>query len=391
MASTSVVDALIAAARQQGASIVASVHDLARKVWARPCFSPAALQAKCMQAWDVLAGKLGSRIVPLVPVEAGRPVTNLIFGSGGFSTGEYQAEQYRVVASYTKAPPVVLQGLVTNKSKSAGCNAGIVASKHSIPVIELDFNDWYRENYDRGEENPVRATRYWFAKDDPQRPPVAEIARRFEIRQAKFHGALGRLISEAFSLPADIISARGYNFQFCSAIFGHQRSKPHVNDTHPADLTYVDKDTLAKRYPGWQSGAIQLMLGDKHSRFRGSLIEVGFMDRVSQIDDLDEGALLALGSGVSIGNKTGVPADAIQTAMKLVDDYVFCTLEPTGLLLAWGITEKPVDVPFQALDGSRVTIKQHAIVVGNKVCSGTGAFGARLPADIHDLQDFLLE
>lgn len=183
---------------------------------------------------------------------------------------------------------------------------------------------------------------------------------------------MGELISAKISGPIESISARGYNFQFCKNIFiSLQNKTPSINDTHPADLRYCNPNNAAKLYAGWQSGAIQLMKDDKvHSTYRGSLIEVDTMDSINQINDLDEGALLAIGTGVTPPEGTDPHAKEIQEAMKIIDDYSFCSLEPTGLIYAWGITKEKVPVVFKGVDGQPIITKQHAIVVGNQHRSG---------------------
>ncbi|HME54791.1 MAG TPA: hypothetical protein VKM55_21480 [Candidatus Lokiarchaeia archaeon] len=383
------IDAFMARARAEGESRVAALHGLAKRLWNDGTITAGDMQARCMNAWDDLADDIGSRILPLVNVQKNRPITNVIFGSGGFSTGAFQAEQFRKVKKYTTELPVVLQGIVTNKSLEHGCNATNVSETYGIPIVELDFLDWYHEHVDVSEKNPVSATRYWYPKDDPGRPDADEMERRFSIRTDEFHAALGDLISQTFEQPTSVASARGYNFQFCSNMFKHQSFKPSVNDTHPADLTYIDPSTQVKLYPGWQSGAIQTMIDHGHQKFRGSLIEIKYMDCVEQVDELDEGALLAIGGGVSCAD-TSIAADQIQAAMKLVDDDVFCTLEPTGLILAWGITEDPVKVKFQDLEGNEIEVLQHAIVVGNEIRSGVDAWGKDLENDVATLEKFLI-
>ncbi len=385
------IDAFMAATKVEGEARVTRIHALARHLWHDGNLTPADLQARCRESWDGIAREIGSRVVPLVRVSENRLVTNVIFGSGGFSTGAFQAAQFKAVKQYAKHPPVVLAGIAANKSKAAGCNAGVVAGDHGVPLAELDFTTWYREHVDKTETNPIAASRYWFPKDDPARPDRGEVARRFAIRQVQYHTELGERIAETIGTPVDIASARGYSFQFCSGIFKQQARNPHVNDTHPADLTYVDPVTRAKLYPGWQSGAIQLMMKANHSTFRGSLIEVGFMDDVAQVDQLDEGALLAIGGGVTPSRSLTCTADQLQTAMKVVDDYTFCTLEPTGLILAWGITEKAIPVTFQDANGEDVVLQQRAIVVGNEIRAGRAAWGSNLTADLQSLERFILK
>lgn len=374
-------------ARRRGAERIEMMHHLSKRIWSEKRWTPAGLQTRCMEEWDALGSTLGAKIRPLVPVSDERHVTNLIFGSGSFTTGAFEAAQYQAVARYAPDPPVALQAFVANRSEANGCSGARVSREFHVPLVELDFADWYRECVDGKETNPISATRFWFAKDDPKRPPPAEVVRRFEIRQERFHAALGEKIAEEVVAHTDIASARGYSFALCSALFKGQTAKPHANDTHPADLTFVDPRTKAKTYPGWQSGPVGLMMKNGHGTFRGSLIEVEYMDRVAQIDALDEGALLAIGEGVApVGP---MAATDIQSAMKLVDDYVFCTLEPTGLLLAWGITDRPVPVEFQDTAGNPVIVSQRAIVVGDEVRSGIRAWGGDLRADLEKLERFL--
>ncbi len=382
-------DELMKRVREESAERIQGVHHLARRIWKDHRWTPVELQNRCLDAWDKLGSDLGTKIAPLIPVPEDRPVTNLIFGSGSFTTGDFQASQYEYVKGYAPKPPVLLKGVVTNRSAAHQCNARKVSEKHSLPLAELDFVDWYHGFIEKKEPNPIRATQYWFHKNDPRRPSMNELARRFKIRQEQYHLALNEKIAVLSSYPTDIASARGYSFQFCRNIFKHQKSAPHVNDTHPADLTYVDPTTKEKLYPGWQSGAVELMLNDHHKTFRGSLIEVNYMDTVSQIAELDEGALLAIGGGITPELQGALPAKDIQEALKIIDDYLFCTLEPTGLLLTWGVTEKGLPVAYQDLKGNKVMVKQHLIIVGDAIHSGIDAWGKDLKTDLKELEDFL--
>ena len=376
-------------AQRDGAEKVEMIHELARRIWKGRRWKPEDLQNKCQETWDDLGAELHNKIKPLVTLHEEKSATNLIFGSGTFSTGRFQVSQFRRVAEYASNPPVMLQGLVANRSEKHGCQAAKVSEEFKIPLIELDFADWYHEYIDEEESSPIQASRYWFQKGDPKRPLKKALAERFNVRQGMFHAALGERIIESVHDPTDIASARGYSFQFCSSIFKHQGRKPHVNDTHPADLTYVNPKTLDKVYPGWQANPIQLMLKDGHRTIRGSLIEVEYMDSVDQIDELDEGALLAIGGGLSLTLDLQLRAEEVQTALKLVDDYVFCTLEPTGLLLAWGISENPMRVTYQDIEGNPVEVQQRIVMVGDKIRSGLNAWGSNLKRDLADLERFL--
>ena len=147
--------------------------------------TPIELQNKCLDAWDGIAADLDTKILPLIPVIEGQPVTNLIFGSGGFSTAEFQVQQYQLVNQYTETPPVILQGLVTNKNESHQCNASKISQQYDIPLAELDFIDWYHEFHNARDPNPIQATRYWFPPDDANLPPKNEIEKRFKIPSSR--------------------------------------------------------------------------------------------------------------------------------------------------------------------------------------------------------------
>lgn len=368
---------------------IQKLHGFANQLWKNRKWLPIDCQNKCLEAWDDLQIDLECKISPLVPVKEENLVTNLIFGSGSFTTGEFQAKQYNRVKQYAFKPPVILQGIVSNKSNTHGSNAFNVCKKYKVPLIELDFIDWFRENIDKGETNPIRASRYWFNKNDPTRPDTKEIAKRFKIRQNQFHKELGEILSKKISNPTSIASARGYNFQISSNIF-RKTSLLHVNDTHPADLTFINPETKQKLYAGWQSGAVQMMVNDLHENFRSSLIEIEFMDTIDQIDELDEGVLLSLGKGVSIEPHSSITAKEIQTAMKIMDDNFFCTLEPTGLILLWGITDKKFPVVYHGLDGNEITVNQKLVIVGDKIRSGVNAWGENLEKDMKEIENFLI-
>lgn len=367
------------------------LHQLSKKLWQKNNYSSYELQSKCIAKWEELRDEIESKVTPLIKVYEDRPVTNLIFGSGSFSTGEFQAAQYKKVTSYLDKSPVILQGIVTNKSEKNGCNGKKVALKYKLPYISLDFTDWYREFIEKEESNPTGVTRYWFQPSDPKKPSSEEIERRFDIRQNQFHRALGEEIEKQLDFPTDIVSARGYNFQFCSNIFLHQKNHlPEINDTHPTDLTYINSSTKERLYPGWQSQAVQLMINDNIKQIRGSLIGVDYMDRTEQIYELDEGPLLAIGQGIELKPTMNYTSHQIQELIKIVDDYYFCTLEPTGIILAWGISEEKLPVTYQDKSGKKITVEQHAIIVGDKVLSGIEVFGNNLARNMHDLEDFLL-
>lgn len=388
-------EAFIQSIRQDSTNRIKKLMHFAKKIWEDRGFQPIEIQNKCQDAWDDLVSNMDCKIVPLIPIDEDRPIYNTIFGSGSFSTGKFQIEQYLKIQKIISEPPIQLQGIVSNKSEDHNCNAEKNSQKYNIPLVLVDFIDWYHEFIDKNETNPIRATRYWYPPDAEKKPSLAELARRFKVRQEEYHKILGEKLSTTFSSHTDIVSARGYNFQFCSNIFPHQQNHlPAINDTHPGDLTYIDPKTHEKLYAGWQAGAVQKMIEDKvHQVFHGSLIEVGYMDSITQISEVDTGALLALGEGVKIPlvQDLGINFDAqqIQNAMKIIDDYFYCSFEPTGLLLFWGMTDKPVPVVYQDLQGKPVVVKQRAVVVGDKFHSGVNAWGLDLDKDLVELTRFL--
>ena len=131
------------------------------------------------------------------------------------------------------------------------------------------------------------------------------------------------------------------------------------------------------------------MIEDHIKQLRGSLIEIEYMDKISQIHELDEGVLLAIGHGVQASSSKNCSANEIQNLLKIIDDYFFCTLEPTGLLLLWGITENKVPITYQDVNGNPIAINQKAVVVGNQVLSGINAFGYNLKKNLEDFEQFL--
>ena len=49
---------------------------------------------------------IDGKILPLIRVKEEIPSNNVIFGSGSFSTGRFQIEQFEKVKSYVDHPPV---------------------------------------------------------------------------------------------------------------------------------------------------------------------------------------------------------------------------------------------------------------------------------------------
>ena len=55
----------------------------------------------------------------------------------------------------------------------------------------------------------------------------------------------------------------------------------------------------------------------------------------------------------------------------------------------WGITEKPLVVSYQDLEGNIVQLKQRVIFVGDQMHSGINAWGKDLNQNIDELENFL--
>jgi len=65
----------------------------------------------------------------------------------------------------------------------------------------------------------------------------------------------------------------------------------------------------------------------------------------------------------------------LQEHLKQTDDYVLCTLKATGLLRLWSFSTGPMPVWYRTLDGESVEVMQRAVLVGDRLYSGEGAFG----------------
>ena len=73
--------------RKMSEERIQKIQRLSKKIWEHVHWTPIELQNKCLDAWDGIAADLETKILPLIPVIEGQPVTNLIFGSGGFDSG----------------------------------------------------------------------------------------------------------------------------------------------------------------------------------------------------------------------------------------------------------------------------------------------------------------
>ena len=228
----------------------------------------------------------------------------------------------------------------------------------------MDFEQWYRGNIDRNSQNPIRETRFVYFRGDSDRPSREEVERRLGIRN-QYGAELMKAVEEKVGLKPDTISLRGYSFPITIPI--------SADDTHPADLSYVEPDTGKPLYPGWQAQGTAKMVMDRHRIFRSSLIRTTPVNSFDDIKQVDAGELLSLSPGLQ---PSGMPdANAILEAMKRTEDSFLITLKSTGLLnYFWGIGEKPIGIRYRSLTGE-VEVMGRPVIVGPKIMSGKEAFG----------------
>ncbi|MCD6576323.1 MAG: hypothetical protein J7K73_04155 [Nanoarchaeota archaeon] len=288
----------------------------------------------------------------------------VVWGSGSFSTGRMELEQWKKAKREIPKLPIEYVAVVSNNKES---NAKDVAEKFGLSLVEIDFNDWYRENYGKS-RSPIKETGLFF-------PPGSElpddIEHRFEVREKFEYELLDLLVEEADVYIDGVVSnsLRGFNFPII-----HSYDKWFFDDTHPADLSYVDEngDPL---YPGWQSGATKKMIEDGHEAFRSSLIWVHPIGDVKNIQSVDAGELLALSEGIKYKGKN---AKELQNIMKITEDSMLVALKAWGLFpLLWSYTTDKVKVPYKTLDDKMVWRREHSIIVGKRERSGARAFGGQ--------------
>jgi len=362
---------------------VKAVKALAKLIWNN--YSPYELQQKMQSIWEKLSEKIGVRFVPLYKLKKGEVLSCAIFGSGSFSTGRKELEIAREIKEELGWSPIVYKFIVTNRSKS---NARAVFEEFKelgLTYVEVDFSSWYRENYDRASKSPIKDTRFFYPPGE-NTPPVEVLKRNFNIRR-EFDKVMHKAIVKAGSFPTSI-SLRGYNFPLFKTLIpsGHQII---IDDTHPADMSYVDPKTKLQLYPGWQSGATHKMKCNGHSLYRGSLIAIDLLDTFADSQKVDTGILYALSPGIS-PPRSWSPT-AIQINMKQTEDYFFNALKATSLFpYLWGISIQPERVQYQAVDGSIVELKQRLLVVGDQIRAGKYAFGQTLD-DLKYIEHIILE
>jgi hypothetical protein len=300
--------------------------------------------------------------------------TCAVWGSGSFSTGRQELHEADLLERKLGWSPIDYVGVVTNASiedapdMPAKCKAKKVAGEFKKQIVAKDFVAWYRDAIDRRSENPVRETRFFYPPGSGDVPPEAELRRRFGLRQRFEREALVPEMREVFGELPFSASLRGYSFPIMMPHAAMQ-----VDDTHPADLSYVDAAGHAL-YPGWQEGATAGMIRDGITEYRSSLITVNPATTFELAQSVDSGELLALGAGMA---SEDAPAEAkkVQEYLKQTDEYVLCALKATGLLRLWSFSIKPMPVRYRTLDGRSVEVMQRAVLVGDHLYSGDEAFG----------------
>jgi hypothetical protein len=342
-----------------------AVRSAAITYWRRSGSSTARLD----ELRDQAASRYDVKFEPLM----GHDVpTCAVWGSGSFSTGYIELCEAKLLKEKLGWSPVNYVGVVSNNDNQEKCKARKVAGEFNLKVAAVDFPTWYRENIDKKSKSPTAETQFFYPPGSEDVPAEAVLRRRFEIRQKFERDALAPEMKEKLGELPLSASLRGYNFPNMT------QAARQVDDTHPADLSYVDSNGHAL-YPGWQAGATAGMIRDGIPVYRSSLIAVQPATTFELAQSVDSGELLALAPGIRI-KQEDVPAEAkdVQNALKQTDDYVLCALKATGLLRLWSLSKEPITVEYRTLDERSVKVKQRAVLVGGRLYCGRDAFGQNL-------------
>ncbi len=297
------------------------------------------------------------------------PIKVAVWGTGSFSTGRIELKEWKKAQAEFNYLPINYVAVISNNKKS---NAREVAEEFDLPLVQIDFNEWYRDNYERNSKNPIKETGLFF-------PPGSElpddIEHRFKVRE-EFEETLLNLLEDKVEvyLQDTFHSLRGYNFPIINEI-------GVIDDTHPADLSYVGERGNSL-YPGWQSNATEKMIEDGHKSFRSSLIWVHPIREVKNLQKVDSGELLALSEGI---HYEGKDAKELQNMMKITEDSMLVALKAWGLFPTfWRFTQK-VPIAYRQLDDMVTWRKEHNIIVGKRERSGARAFGQELQLHLENL------
>jgi len=343
-----------------------AVRSAAIQYWSRNGSSTAKLD----EIRDKAASYYGVKFEPLMGHEV---PTCSVWGSGSFSTGYIELGEAKLLKEKLGWSPANYAGVVSNNDNQEKCKARKVAGEFNLKVAAVDFPTWYRENIDKKSKSPTADTQFFYPPGSGYVPTEAELRRRFEIRQRFEREALVPEMKERFGELPFSASLRGYNFPIMTKEAARQ-----VDDTHPADLSYVDSKGHAL-YPGWQAGATDGMIRDGIPVYRSSLIAVQPATTFELAQSVDSGELLALAPGIRI-KQEDIPAEAkdVQNALKQTDDYVLCALKATGMLRLWSLSVDPITVEYRTVDERSVEVKQRAVLVGSRLYCGRDAFGQNL-------------
>lgn len=318
--------------------LLEKAEKIAEKLW--KFYSASEVLSKLKEIWD-------RKYQPLLPIDDREKLYAVVLGSGSFSTGREAIRANRELQKKTdNKVPIEYAAVVTNNKNSG---ARKVSEEFKVTYIELDFQEWKREN---GYEGSTKL----FGFPPGKEPDKQELERRLGIRKLYEKELLEKIEDEIGCLP-DTVDLRGFNSVLV------ERGWRNVDNTHPANLT-VREPNGAPRYAGWQEEAYKKMEKDGKKRFPASLIRVEPITQVSDLNKVDAGELLAISYG-NLGEYT-----------KREDHFVIL-LKASGLLGLWGISEKPKYIEYIDKDGYPVYVLQKEIVVVDKIKSGKEAFGSR--------------
>lgn len=350
---------------------IKAVKSLAKTIWDN--YSPYDLQQKMQDSWEELSRKTSVKFVPLYKLKKDEILSCAIFGSGSFSTGRKELEIAKEISHELGWSPVDYKFIVTNRDRSNAKDVFEEFKELGLTYVEVDFSRWYRKNYGDS-KSPIKDTRFFYTPGE-ETPPKERLERNFNVRKEFDKVMREAIMAKTDSFPTSI-SLRGYNFPLFKTLMPSDHTIT-IDDTHPADMSYVDAESKLQLYPGWQSAATQKMKDDGHSLYRCSLISIELLDTFADLQKVDTGILYALSPGINPPENWS--SSTIQTNMKQTEDYFLNALKATGLFpYLWGISAHPKKVRYQSIDGNTVELKQRLLVVGTQLRAGKNAFGQSL-------------
>ena len=343
---------------------IEKIEHLAYRIWQK--YTPYQLQQELLTIWEKVLEEQGlsAGFDPLYKLEDKDSKINCsILGSGGFSTGRMELEKANRLRKKIGWSPIEYSAIITNRNSS---NARNVAAEFSIPVLELDYSVWRKEN------NITGSTKlFGFAQGEE--PEKAVMDERIKIKQM-FDSALHNAILDKLGEIPKSISLRGYDFILTDQLFS---SNTEVDNTHPATLI-IREPNGEPAYAGWQENAYNKMREDGITVFTTSLIRVGFVGSYADLVQVDAGELLA----ISPGN----PGDYDK-----IEDHYLLTLKATGLLpYFWGLSKDIDHVEYLTKSEEVINIRQRKVIVGDRIMSGRKVFGQNI-TDLEIFSKFLAD